>query len=198
MYVGCTREIGRRVIEEGHRQGLTSRGILGYMRRRMRWRTASIAWSTFGRCSITPWHVAKRRDVRPEESAPVQLVAAIKEHHVAVDPTLVVHRNMLLLADQPEFNQHPDNAKAPERMREYWQRRSRNGRSRRRRWQSGQGIPQVPGSCCGAVSSGNHATRRDGFAGAVRMPGVLAAPGAGAAGRVGVAAGGGAEVRDAE
>ncbi len=123
MYVGCTREIGRRVIEEGHRQGLVTTGHLGLY-------AAQDAVADGIDCLEHVWSVLDYSLARGETRVTcdlknpraVQLVSAIKEHHVAVDPTLVVHRNMLLLADQPEFNQHPDNAKAPERMREYWQR----------------------------------------------------------------------------
>jgi imidazolonepropionase-like amidohydrolase len=37
-----------------------------------------------------------------------------------VDPTLAVFRNMILLPDVPEVSGHPDNALAPERLREFW------------------------------------------------------------------------------
>jgi hypothetical protein len=51
----------------------------------------------------------------------VQLIAAVKQHNVAIDPTLVVFRDMVILGDQPEYIGHPDNTKVPERMREGWQ-----------------------------------------------------------------------------
>lgn len=48
------------------------------------------------------------------------LIEAIKAHHVFVDPTLTVFRNMILLADLPEYYQPPDNAFMPEPLKKYW------------------------------------------------------------------------------
>jgi imidazolonepropionase-like amidohydrolase len=49
------------------------------------------------------------------------LVKAIAERGVAVDPTLVVFRNMIYLNDLPSVQDHPDQKLAPRRMREYWE-----------------------------------------------------------------------------
>lgn len=48
------------------------------------------------------------------------LVAALLRHKVAVDPTLVVYRNWMLLRDLPEVQQNPDNRQIPARLREGW------------------------------------------------------------------------------
>ena len=62
-----------------------------------------------------------RANVDLNNPAALAVDCRLKEHNVAVDPTLVVFRNMVLLGDQPEFIEHPDNARVPERMKEGWQ-----------------------------------------------------------------------------
>ena len=47
-------------------------------------------------------------------------MAALAERDVAVDPTLVVFRNMIYLNDLEEVHDHPDLAHVPKRMRRYW------------------------------------------------------------------------------
>ena len=49
------------------------------------------------------------------------LVAAIAEQKVAVDPTLVVFRNMIYLNDLEEVHRHADLARVPKRMLAYWE-----------------------------------------------------------------------------
>ncbi len=48
------------------------------------------------------------------------LIAALVEHKVAVDPTLVVYRNWMLLRDLPEVQAQPDLRGLPSRLREGW------------------------------------------------------------------------------
>jgi len=48
------------------------------------------------------------------------LIADLVAHKVAVDPTLVVYRNWMLLRDLPEVQQHPDLRMVPARLREGW------------------------------------------------------------------------------
>lgn len=122
MYVGTPREIGQQVIAEGHRRGLVVTGHLGFY-------SAQDAVADGIDCLEHIWSVLDYIIPRGETrcscdlSNPraVQLIAAINEHDVAVDPTLVVFRNTVLLGDQSEFIEHPDNARVPERMRVGWQ-----------------------------------------------------------------------------
>jgi imidazolonepropionase-like amidohydrolase len=122
MYVGTSREIGRKVIEEGHRRGLVVTGHLGRY-------AAQDAVADGIDCLEHIWGIIDFIVPRGQTRANVdlnnpqarQLISAVKEHNVAVDPTLVVFRDMVILGDQPEYIEHPDNAKAPERMREGWQ-----------------------------------------------------------------------------
>jgi hypothetical protein len=129
IYVGTPREIGQLAIDEGHRRGLVVTGHLGRY-------AAQDAVADGIDCLEHIWGVIDfivprgetRGNVNLNNTQAVQLIAAIKEHNVAVDPTLVIFRNAILLGDQPEFNRHPDNARAPERMRVSWERLLMEGR----------------------------------------------------------------------
>jgi Amidohydrolase family len=122
MYVGTSREIGQLVIAEGHRRGLVVTGHLGRY-------AAQDAVADGIDCLEHIWSIIDyivprgqtRANVDLNNPRAVQLIAAVKEHNVAVDPTLVVFRDMVTLGDQPEYIGHPDNAKVPERMKEGWQ-----------------------------------------------------------------------------
>ncbi len=54
------------------------------------------------------------------QPATTEMVAALVRNKVAIDPTLVVYRNWMLLHDQPEVQQHPDLGQIPARLREGW------------------------------------------------------------------------------
>jgi len=122
MYVGTRRDIGQLVIQEGHRRGLVVTGHLGRY-------AAQDAVADGIDCLEHIWGVIDfivprgrtRADVDLNNPQAVQLIAAIKEHHVSIDPTLVVFRDMVILGDQLEYIEHPDNKKVPERMRTGWQ-----------------------------------------------------------------------------
>jgi imidazolonepropionase-like amidohydrolase len=127
LYVGTPRVIGREVIREGHKRGMKVTAHLGAY-------SAQDAvldgidslehiWSVFN-YSIPP-EAAKMPDHRanldlanPQCQA---LIAAIAQHKVAVDPTLVVFRNMLYLNDLEEVYQHADLASVPKPMLAYWE-----------------------------------------------------------------------------
>lgn len=49
------------------------------------------------------------------------LIDSLVRHHVAVNPTLVVYRNWMLLRDLESVQTHPDLARMPARLREGWQ-----------------------------------------------------------------------------
>jgi len=127
LYVGTPRVIGREVIREGHKRGMKVTAHLGAY-------TAQDAvldgvdclehiWSVFN-YSIPP-EAAKMPDHRANldlaNSQCQALVAAIAEQKVAVDPTLVVFRNMIYLNDLEEVHRHADLARVPKRMLAYWE-----------------------------------------------------------------------------
>ena len=57
-----------------------------------------------------------------DQPAPLALVDALVRKQVAVNPTLVVYRNWMLLRDLPAVHEHPDLQKIPARLREGWRR----------------------------------------------------------------------------
>ena len=123
MYVGTKREIGQLVIAEGHRRGLIVTGHLGLY-------SAQDAVADGIDCLEHIWsvldYIIPRGETRTtcnfDNPRAQELIADIKKRGVAVDPTLVVFRNMVLLGDQHEYIEHPDNARVPERMKEGWHR----------------------------------------------------------------------------
>jgi imidazolonepropionase-like amidohydrolase len=126
IYARTGRDVGRKVIEEGHKRGLVVTGHLsGY--------TAQDAvedgidclehiWSVFD--FIIPPEVKKQPDHRAtldlNNPQAKSLITTLAKRKVLVDPTLTVFRNMLLLSDLEEVQRHPDNALMPERLRTYW------------------------------------------------------------------------------
>ena len=129
---GTERPVGREVIEQAHRNGLVVTGHLGKY-------SAQEAVADGIDCLEHIWGVfnfilppgpsksgvqALERRANVDLNSPVakDLIEAIRSHNVSVDPTLTVFRNMLLLADLPEYFQHSDNGVAmPEPgLKAYW------------------------------------------------------------------------------
>ena len=127
IYVGTPRSIGREVIRQGHDRAMIITGHLGAY-------SAQDAvedgidclehiWSVFN-YAIPPEAAARpnhRAELDLSNPRCRELVAAIAKRRVAVDPTLVVFRNMLYLNDLPSVREHPDHARVPSRMRRYWE-----------------------------------------------------------------------------
>lgn len=121
LYVGTERPVGRRVIEEGHRAGMMVTGHLGKY-------TAQDAVADGIDCLEHIWSVfnfiipakTPRADVDLDSQTARDLIALIQQHRTFVDPTMAVFRNMILLADLPEYSDNADNATVPERLRENW------------------------------------------------------------------------------
>ena len=126
IYAGTARPVGKAVIDEGHRRGLFVTAHLGAYSAQH-----AVAdgidglehiWSVFN--YVIPPEVAGQAGHRGrlDLSNPLceSLVAELARRKVFVDPTLAVFRNMILLPDVPEVRDHPDNALAPRRLREFW------------------------------------------------------------------------------
>jgi hypothetical protein len=122
IYVGTSRDIGQLVIAEGHRRGLIVTGHLGRY-------SAQDAVADGIDCLEHIWsvldYIVPRGETRTtcnlNNAVALKLIGDIKEKGVAVDPTLVVFRNMILLGDQQEFIEHPDISLVPKRMKVGWQ-----------------------------------------------------------------------------
>ena len=126
IYAGTGRAVGKAIIDEGHRRGLFVTGHLGHYPAQ-----AAVAdgidglehiWSVFN--YIIPPEIAGQPGHRGriDLNNPLceSLIADLVKHKTYVDPTLAVFRNMILLPDVPEVRDHPDNARVPRRLREFW------------------------------------------------------------------------------
>jgi imidazolonepropionase-like amidohydrolase len=123
IYARCPPDVARRVIEEGHRLGFVVTGHLGRY-------PVEQALADGIDClehieSVSDFLRADPRDRHSLDigsEAARRLVAAIAARKVWVDPTLMVFWGTLFFADLPEVADHPDNARVPERLREFWAR----------------------------------------------------------------------------
>lgn len=126
IYAGTGREVGKSIIEEGHRRGFFVTAHLGPYSAQ-----EAVAdgidclehiWSVFN--YVIPAGLGKTPGYRGrlDLSNPLceSLIAELAKRKVYVDPTLAVFRNMILLPDVPEVHDHPDNALAPRRLRDFW------------------------------------------------------------------------------
>lgn len=126
IYARTQRPVGRKVIEEGHRHGIVvTAHLINY--------TAQDAVEDGVDCleHITtvfdfiipddaPKGAERRANLDLDNPKAQALIDSIVKRKVMVDPTLAVFRNMLLLPDVDEYNQHPDNARIPARLKEHW------------------------------------------------------------------------------
>lgn len=126
IYAGTARPVGKAIIDEGHRRGMFVTAHLGRYAAQ-----EAVAdgidglehiWSVFN--YVIPPETAQQPGHRGrlDLSNPLceSLVAELARRKTYVDPTLAVFRNMILLPDVPEVRDHPDNALAPPRLRDFW------------------------------------------------------------------------------
>lgn len=147
IYVGMNREIGSAIIREAHRHG---RWATAHLRNYQPLDAIADGIDSLEHIEsvfdfVTPPEVPvwPLRDERTHMSAlavaslrrklleeqvktdftrprATELIAALAQRRVAVNPTLVVYRNWMLLSDTPEVRQHSDLQKIPARLRKYW------------------------------------------------------------------------------
>ncbi len=150
IYAGASRPVGQALIREAHRRGKWVTAHLAWDYRPQDAAADGIdslehvgALLEFVLPPETPrWPPPAERAGRPatelaalerrilEIKANVDLtdprvtalVTALVENKVAVNPTLVVYRNWMLLRDLPEVRQHPDLLAVPAQLREGWNR----------------------------------------------------------------------------
>jgi imidazolonepropionase-like amidohydrolase len=133
LYASITPELARVAIEEAHGRGLP---VIGHLQR--------TTWTEAARLGIdalthaAPWSAeylpeALRRDYRGDIEAratwleeidldsPVvrEMIAALVEHHVTLDPTLIAMHTKFF-GDDPRWLQNPDNALMPALHRRGW------------------------------------------------------------------------------
>ena len=149
IYVGTERPVGQALIREAHRRGKWVTAHLGKYRPQdavedgidslehiasildfvlppetPRWPTAPerVGMPEAEQAALLRRITAAKVRVDLSQPPASDLIAALLRHHVAVDPTLVVYRNWMLLRDRPEVQEHPDLARIPARLRDGWRR----------------------------------------------------------------------------
>ena len=147
IYVGTERPVGQALIREAHRRGKWVTAHLGKYRPQEAVEDGIDSIEHIASVldfvlppEIPRWPTAPERvGMPPAEQAALQrrigeaklgvdfdaaptagLIAAMLRHKTALDPTLVVYRNWMLLRDQPEVQQHPDLARMPAKLRDGW------------------------------------------------------------------------------
>jgi len=122
IYARTGREVGRTIIEEGHKRDLFITAHLGTYR-------AQEAVADGVDCLehiisvynyLSADDIAKLSATPPVDATEIELVRLLVEKKTTVDPTLAVFRNMIHLSDAPEIAEHPDNGLAPQRLRDFW------------------------------------------------------------------------------
>lgn len=105
IYVYAQPEIFRKVIEEGHKHGLT---VAAHLPSNVVETQDALDWGI---------DVIEHIFGAPENTAMVTQMVA---QGVMLDPTLVVFKNMMLLTDQPEVYQNKDNSYMPDTVLKSW------------------------------------------------------------------------------
>lgn len=121
IYARTGPEVGKAIIDEGHRRGFFVTAHLGGYSAQQ-----AVAdgidglehiWSVFN--YALPAGTA-RSTVDLDNAQCAALIEQLAQHKTYVDPTLVVFRNMILLPDVAEVNGHADNLLAPAKLRTFW------------------------------------------------------------------------------
>lgn len=121
IYVGASREVGRRVIVEGHAQGMR---VSGHLQRYHPLDAVADGIDVLEHIYTVADFVADvpgdRYSFRPESAATQRFIEALVKHGTAVDPTLMVFWGTLFFPDDPAVTEHPDNDIVPPRLRAWW------------------------------------------------------------------------------
>jgi hypothetical protein len=121
LYIGVSREIGQRVIAEGHAQGMQ---VVGHLRKYTAMEASADGIdvvehivSLADPVSTVP---GDRFSFDPHSAMSQRLIETLVRHGTAVDPTLTVVWGTLLFADDPAASEQADHARVPESMRALW------------------------------------------------------------------------------
>jgi len=147
LYVGTTRSVGQKVITEAHRHGMVvTAHLFNYSAQDAvadgiddLEHIESVFNYIFPPDAPHMPGSQEQEKMKPAELEGLQqriqesrasldlgnpsaraLIEAMVQRKVMVDPTLVVFRNMLMLADLPEVYQSPDNSLMPSRLKGFW------------------------------------------------------------------------------
>ena len=121
LYVGVSRDVGQRVIAEGHAQGMR---VAGHLQRYHPLDAVADGIDVLEHIYTVADFVRDvpddRYSFRPESAATQRFIEALVKHGTTVDPTLMVFWGTLFFPDDPAVTEHPDNAIVPARLRDWW------------------------------------------------------------------------------
>lgn len=126
IYARTGRDVGQAIIDEGHRRGLFVTAHLGTYPAQQAVDDGidglEHIWSVFNYSFPPDGDRTPGYRGRIDLTNPVceSLVAELARKKIFVDPTLVVFRNMILLCDVPDVQDHPHVKLAPQRLRDFW------------------------------------------------------------------------------
>ena len=123
LYIGVAREVGQRVIAEGHAQGMQ---VVGHLRRYTPREAAAdgidVIEHLFTLTDLAREVPDDRYSFNPHSAAAQRLIESLVRYGTAVDPTLTVVWGTLFFPDDPAASEQADHALAPTAMRELWRR----------------------------------------------------------------------------
>ena len=123
LYIGVAREVGQRVIAEGHAQGMQ---VVGHLRRYTPMEAAAdgidVIEHLFTLTDLAREVPDDRYSFNPHSAAAQRLIESLVRYGTAVDPTLTVVWGTLFFPDDPAVSEQADHALAPTAMRELWRR----------------------------------------------------------------------------
>lgn len=121
LYINVAPEVGRRVIEEGHRHGLMVAGHLTSYHPSDAIRDGIDSLEhIYTVADFIRRDPDDRHSVDLRSDAAKRLIDQIAESQVFVDPTLMVFWGTLFFVDDPQVIEHADNASMPRRLLDFW------------------------------------------------------------------------------
>lgn len=121
LYIGVTREVGQRVIAEGHAQGMR---VVGHLQRYHPLEAVADGIDVLEHIYTVADFVREVPDDRysfnPDSAATQRFIEALVKQGTAVDPTLMVFWGTLFFPDDLAVTEHPDNAIVPKRLHDWW------------------------------------------------------------------------------
>ena len=121
LYIGVSREIGQRVIAEGHAQGMQVVGHLrNYTARDAATDGIDVIEHIVSLADAVSTVPSDRFSFDPHSAMTQRMIEHLVRHGTAVDPTLTVVWGTLLFSDDPAVSEQADHARVPASMRALW------------------------------------------------------------------------------
>lgn len=121
LYIGISREVGRRIIEEGHAHGMR---VIGHLRRYTPIEAAEdgidVLEHIMSVADVARLVPDDRFSFEVESAATQRLIDALVGYGTAVDPTFTVVWGTLFFPDDPAVQAHADVVAAPEALQARW------------------------------------------------------------------------------